>query len=147
MDILCFKVADSSAVFRANDFTVIKCRSSHKMNQAHLWEAHDFITVKYLALKTGEESATLKHKISTMKYPITFKSFLGYKYGTLVQEKKYSGNVVRILAAGDSLRHFFQPFFLVWCTHLPPGARCIMMVRCIFSLTKKVFFPFWICFT
>ena len=63
MDILCFKVADSSAVFRANDFTVINSRASHKMNQAHLWEAQDFITVKSLAQKTIEESATLKHKI------------------------------------------------------------------------------------
>ena len=84
MDILWFKVADSSAVFRAKDFTVIKSRASHKMNHVHLWEAQDFITVKSLALKTGEEITTLKHKISTMEYPIAFKSFLAYKYRTLV---------------------------------------------------------------
>ena len=46
VDILCFKVADSSPVFRAKDFTVIKSRASHKMNQVHLWEAQDFITVR-----------------------------------------------------------------------------------------------------
>ena len=48
MDILCFKVTDSPAIFRAKDFTVIKSEASHKMNQVHLWEVRDFISVKML---------------------------------------------------------------------------------------------------